>query len=106
MTQVSGRAGRHELPGEVFIQTYSPEHYAIELAKAQHYEPFYNMEMAARRQYGYPPFYFVTLVQFTHEDLLKVADLCGKRHTFLKREFITGYSHHRTNCFGHQSCEQ
>ncbi len=85
MTQVSGRAGRHELPGEVFIQTYSPEHYAIELAKAQHYEPFYNMEMAARRQYGYPPFYFVTLVQFTHEDLLKVADFAEKGARYLKQ---------------------
>lgn len=84
MTQVSGRAGRHELPGEVFIQTYSPEHYAIELAKAQHYEPFYHLEMAARRQYGYPPFYFVTLVQFTHEDLLKVADFADKGARFLK----------------------
>ena len=84
MTQVSGRAGRHELPGEVFIQTYSPEHYAIELAKAQHYEPFYHLEMAARRQYGYPPFYFVTLVQFTHEDLLKVADFADKGTRFLK----------------------
>lgn len=84
MTQVSGRAGRHELPGEVFIQTYSPEHYAIELAKAQHYEPFYHLEMAARKQYGYPPFYFFTLVQFTHEDLLKVADFADKGARFLK----------------------
>ncbi|MBE1553515.1 primosomal protein N' [Sporosarcina limicola] len=84
MTQVSGRAGRHELPGEVFMQTYSPEHYAIDLAKAQHYEPFYNLEMAARRQYGYPPFYFVTLIQFTHEDLLKVADFADKGARFLK----------------------
>lgn len=84
MTQVSGRAGRHELPGEVFIQTYTPEHYAIELAKDQHYEPFYNLEMMARRQFGYPPFYFVTLVQFTHEDLLKVADFAEKGARYLK----------------------
>ncbi|MHA6258653.1 primosomal protein N' [Sporosarcina sp. CAU 1771] len=84
MTQVSGRAGRHELPGEVFIQTYTPEHYAIELAKDQHYEPFYNLEMSARRQFGYPPFYFVTVVQFTHEDLLKVADFAEKGARYLK----------------------
>ena len=84
MTQVSGRAGRHELPGEVFIQTYSPEHYAIELAKDQHYEPFYNLEMASRRQFGYPPFYFVALIQFTHEDVLKVADFANKGTTYLR----------------------
>lgn len=84
MTQVSGRAGRHDLPGEVFIQTYTPEHYAIQLAKEQHYEPFYKHEMAARRQFGYPPFYFITLVQFSHEDLLKVADFAEKGSRFLK----------------------
>jgi primosomal protein N' (replication factor Y) len=84
MTQVSGRAGRHDLPGEVFMQTYSPEHYAIELAKDQHYEPFYTMEMSARKQYGYPPFFFITLVQFSHEDLLKVADFAEKGSRFLK----------------------
>ena len=84
MTQVSGRAGRHELAGEVFIQTYSPEHYAIELVKTQHYETFYHLEMAARKQYGYPPFYFITLVQFSHEDLLKVADFAEKGTRFLK----------------------
>jgi len=89
MTQVSGRAGRHDLPGEVFIQTYSPEHYAIELAKDQHYEPFYKTEMAARRQFGYPPFYFVTLIQFSHEDLLKVADYAEKGTSFLREKLAT-----------------
>lgn len=84
MTQVSGRAGRHELPGEVFIQTYSPEHYAIELAKAQHYEPFYQMEMQSRKQFGYPPFYYFTLIQFSHENVLKVSDFANRGTSFLK----------------------
>lgn len=84
MTQVSGRAGRHELAGEVFIQTYSPEHYAIELAKTQHYETFYHLEMSTRKQYGYPPFFYITLVQFSHEDLLKVADFAEKGTRYLK----------------------
>ncbi|AOV08312.1 primosomal protein N' [Sporosarcina ureilytica] len=83
MTQVSGRAGRHDLPGEVYIQTYSPEHYAIELAKEQHYEPFYQMEMQSRRQFGYPPFYFFTLIQFSHEDVLKVSDFANRGTTYL-----------------------
>jgi primosomal protein N' (replication factor Y) len=84
MTQVSGRAGRHDLEGEVFIQTYSPDHYAIELSKTQHYETFYNLEMSARKQYGYPPFFYITLVQFSHEDLLKVADFAEKGTRYLK----------------------
>ncbi|WOV86165.1 primosomal protein N' [Sporosarcina oncorhynchi] len=84
LTQVSGRAGRHELAGEVFIQTYTPEHYAIELAKTQHFETFYHMEMAARRQYGYPPFFYITLIQFSHEDLMKVIDYADKGATFIK----------------------
>ena len=98
MTQVSGRAGRHELPGEVFIQTYTPEHYAIELAKDQHYEPFYNFEMAARRQFGYPPFYFVTLIQFTHEDLFKVADFAEKGSRLFKENLSPEYDYYRADC--------
>ena len=79
LTQVSGRAGRHDKKGEVYIQTYTPEHYAIQLSKSQLYEPFYQQEMTVRRQYGYPPYYFVALIQFSHEDVMKVAEYAGKR---------------------------
>lgn len=83
LTQVSGRAGRDQLPGEVIIQTYDPEHYAIELSKTQDYVPFYELEMERRRQLGYPPYYYVTVVQFNHEDVLKAADYAHKGTAFL-----------------------
>lgn len=55
LTQAAGRAGRGELPGEVVIQTYQPEHYAIVLAAEQNYEAFYEEELAYREFLGYPP---------------------------------------------------
>ncbi|WP_213423318.1 primosomal protein N' [Bhargavaea massiliensis] len=83
LTQVSGRAGRHEKEGEVIVQTYAPEHYAVELAKDQAYEPFYAIEMGNRKRYSYPPFYFVTLIQFSHEDLMKVSETAGNAVRYL-----------------------
>ena len=74
MTQVSGRAGRHDKEGKVYIQTYTPEHYAIELSKSQLYEPFYHKEMIVRKQYEYPPFYYLTLVQVTHENVMVASE--------------------------------
>lgn len=74
MTQVSGRAGRHDKEGKVYIQTYTPEHYAIELSKAQLYEPFYHKEMQVRKQYEYPPFYYLTLIQVTHENVMIASE--------------------------------
>ncbi|MEI4768627.1 primosomal protein N' [Psychrobacillus sp. FJAT-51614] len=74
MTQVSGRAGRHDKEGKVYIQTYTPEHYAIELSKLQMYEPFYHKEMLVRKQYEYPPFYYLTLVQITHENVMLASE--------------------------------
>ena len=55
LTQVAGRAGRGELPGEVIVQTLYPDHYSIRLACQQAYEPFFREEMRFRESMRYPP---------------------------------------------------
>ncbi len=84
LTQVSGRAGRHELLGEVVVQTYTPEHYSIQLAAMQDYQRFYNEEMSMRKIGSYPPFYYLALVTVIHEDLLQVVTVTEKISSFLK----------------------
>jgi primosomal protein N' (replication factor Y) len=56
MTQVSGRAGRGELPGRVVVQTYYPDHYAILAASTHDYAAFVERELKYRRWMHYPPF--------------------------------------------------
>ena len=56
LTQVAGRAGRGALPGRVLIQTYYPDHYAVEDAVKQEYLAFYEREVHFRRMMTYPPF--------------------------------------------------
>jgi len=56
MTQVSGRAGRGELPGRVVVQTYYPDHYAIVAAATHDYSAFVERELKYRRWMHYPPF--------------------------------------------------
>src|SRR5207253_6170509 len=56
LTQMSGRAGRGNLPGVVLIQTISPDHYAVRLAARQDYQGFYQKELEFRRGMRYPPF--------------------------------------------------
>jgi primosomal protein N' (replication factor Y) len=68
LTQVSGRAGRAEKPGEVIIQSFNPEHYAIQLAQAQDYEDFYLKEMTIRHRGDYPPFYFTVQITASHPE--------------------------------------
>jgi len=63
ITQVAGRAGRGDLGGEVIVQTYTPDHYAIKLAAKHDYNGFYAKEIEARRQLFFPPFvHFVKIV--------------------------------------------
>ncbi len=78
LTQVSGRAGRHQLPGEVIIQTYTPEHYSVELASHHDYDQFYQHEMMMRKAHHYPPFYYLSLITVSHEDLIKVVSATEK----------------------------
>ncbi|MFN8499319.1 MAG: primosomal protein N' [Anaerolineae bacterium] len=56
LTQVAGRAARGPLGGRVIIQTYTPEHYAIQAAARHDYESFYETEMTFRQAAAYPPF--------------------------------------------------
>ncbi|MDS8197874.1 primosomal protein N' [Streptococcus pneumoniae] len=67
LTQVAGRAGRAEKAGQVLIQSYNPQHYAIRFAKDQDYEGFYAYEMGIRRQLGYPPYYFTIGITLSHK---------------------------------------
>lgn len=55
LVQAAGRAGRGEMPGEVIIQTYQPEHYAVCAASQQNYQEFYEQEIAYRELMLYPP---------------------------------------------------
>ncbi len=66
LTQVAGRAGRGDLPGKVFIQSFNPGHYSIQMAQGQDYTAFFEREVQFRRQMGYPP--FVRLVNLRFED--------------------------------------
>ena len=90
LTQVSGRAGRHELAGEVVIQTYSPEHYSIELAGQQDFDQFYQKEMMIRKIHQYPPFYYLALITVSHEELMKVVDVTEKISVTLSSRLSKG----------------
>lgn len=63
LTQAAGRAGRGSEPGEVVIQTYQPEHYAVTYAAAQDYQGFYQEEILYREMMGYPPVAHMLAVQ-------------------------------------------
>ncbi len=68
LTQAAGRAGRGDEPGDVIIQTYNPEHYAVLTSKEQDYENFYQQEIMYRKLGFYPPVWNLLLVMCTSEN--------------------------------------
>src|SRR5690625_3781943 len=85
MTQVSGRAGRHELEGEVIVQSYTPDHYSIELASQYDYEAFYKREMGMRHAFLYPPYMFILLITVTHPNEFKANELAHEIRQYIDR---------------------
>ncbi|HEM3217664.1 TPA: primosomal protein N' [Streptococcus suis 2524] len=85
LTQVAGRAGRADKEGEVLIQTYNPNHYAIAFAKEQDYEGFYRYEMGIRKNLGYPPYYFTVGLTFSHKSEEFVVKKAYETVAFLRQ---------------------
>lgn len=85
LTQAAGRAGRGKKKGEAVIQTYSPEHYAIETAAAQDYEAFYQEEIQYRELMGYPPVENLLAVLVACEDEAHLEKGCKYLKEYAKR---------------------
>ena len=85
LTQVSGRAGRGELSGDVVVQSFNPEHYAIQFAKDHDYEKFYYHEMKYRHLSDYSPYFFLTSIQVSHENEVTAAKTMHKIADFIKK---------------------
>ena len=74
LTQVSGRAGRGDKPGEVVIQTFNPDHLSIQAASRHDYRGFYNLEIQSREELEYPPYGFLVRFLVTHPDEAAAKD--------------------------------
>ncbi len=67
LTQVAGRSGRGSTPGEVIIQTFSPDHFAVRAATQHDYVEFYEQEIRYRKELNYPPFSHMANIICSHE---------------------------------------
>ena len=95
LCQVSGRAGRSDLKGEVIIQTFNKNHYSIMYAKHHDYLSFYKEEMKIRKQLNYSPYYYMILVKISTKDYEKSfeeANIIGEylRKNLSKSTYVLG----------------
>ena len=91
LTQVAGRAGRSEIPGEVIIQTYMTENTAIKHAKNHDYKSFYKYDIEQRKTFNYPPFSKLIKLTFVDENAKKALLEAQKVNKELKENNTQGY---------------
>lgn len=84
LSQVAGRAGRGQKKGNVIIQTYNPEHYAIMMASRHEYELFYQTDMIFRHRMKYPPFAYMSSITIYGEKSDQICILADKMFEQLK----------------------
>lgn len=81
LSQVAGRSGRSKKTGEVIIQTFNPQHYAIEYVRKHDYCGFFQKEMSIRKVLRYPPYYFLVYIKISSKD----SDVCYKEALKIKK---------------------
>ena len=90
LTQVSGRAGRGELPGKVLVQTYQPDHYVNQFAREHDYTGFAARELYFRRAMRYPPYSVLANVIVQSEKLEEVLDWSARIGRWLQQRKLEG----------------
>ena len=90
MTQVAGRAGRGERPGEVLIQTFTPDHYSLQFAQAQDFAGFYESERKFRRALLYPPVVSLINIIIEGSSMSDAMHAARRAATFLRKEPLDG----------------
>ena len=90
LAQVAGRAGRGETPGRAVIQTYQPEHYAVDLARNHDYLSFYDTEIKLRERLCYPPFCDIVSIMVSGDDDQITAEVIREIETLIKSEQTAG----------------
>jgi primosomal protein N' (replication factor Y) len=88
LTQVAGRAGRHELPGEVVVQTYDPEHVSVASVERHDFRGFVRHELGTRHALAYPPYGRLISVTFSHESVAMLISV-GETFARMMRERAT-----------------
>lgn len=88
VTQVSGRAGRADIPGEVVIQTVNPSNPIFAYAAENNAEGFYLRELECRRLFGFPPFRRLAMLRFQHKQVTRVESFSLEVTDFVKREIV------------------
>ncbi len=78
LTQVAGRAGRHDKPGRVLVQTFAPDHHSLQCALTHDVGTFVDKELRLRRLRGFPPFGHAALVRVDHPELEVARDAAGR----------------------------
>ena len=102
LTQVAGRAGRSPLGGQVVLQTYMPENYAITSAAKHDFQAFYQQEMAYRRELRYPPYSQLVRLEYRHYEAQQAEEAARKMAAHLV-DLIDAFSP-RTDMIGPVPC--